>query len=73
MCQTCFTKDKTIDSVREFCELIGADNVTWTAPEMAWGGVDQCLCHVDVEASATKAGWDAEWDDFGFKLTKKVI
>ena len=65
MCTLVFTEDKTIKTVRELCKLLGTHLAHNCVKPLADG---DCLCWVDVPASAEKAGWIAEHDDFGFKL-----
>jgi hypothetical protein len=75
MCTTVFTDEKDIWTVKQLRKLLGAENVVEDVSfnEMPRRPLedDECLCWVDVPASAEKAGWIAEHDDFGYRLRKK--
>ena len=77
MCTTVFTDDTEIWTVGKLRELLGHDNVIADEPSTkAFTLVEplsdgDCLCWVDVPASAEKAGWVAEHDDFGYRLRKR--
>ena len=77
MCTTVFTDDGEIRTVGKLRKLLGHDNVIADEPSTeAFTLVEpledgDCLCWVDVPASAEKAGWVAEHDDFGYRLRKR--
>jgi hypothetical protein len=69
MCTLVFTDDETIRSVAELRYLLGSKNIVSKTEEPL--SPSECLCWVDVPASAEKAGYVAEHDDFGYRLRKK--
>lgn len=64
---------ESIIELRPSYSLRGVDAVYVPATAEDWKPLEagDCLCWVDVPASAEKAGWVAEHDDFGYRLRKR--
>ena len=70
MCQEAQTDDAEYCTVGELKALLG-ELVMIAAHDPSWTTSDRdCLCWVDIEASAKKAGWSAEWDGWKWKLSQ---
>lgn len=72
MCTTLNIDGEYIDSLSELWGIVGQDNVVMShEASFEW---DDCLCHVDVQATAARAGYSCKsgWDNFAcdFTLTK---
>lgn len=69
MCKLVFADDRIIETVSELRDLLGAANIVATTKRRPLSP-DECLCWVNIEMSAKKAGWDVEWDPCGFRLRR---
>lgn len=54
-----------VDSTGELFNAIGRHNAVFNDYITGDVGTDECLCHLDVEATAAKAGYRSRngWDD----------
>ena len=72
MCTTIDVKDgPEIDTIGQAMAFFGVDALPTWGPGVTMTNPDTCLCGVDVYALAEAAGYDAEYDPFGVKFTKR--
>lgn len=67
MCTQISWNGKLIETCGQLWDAIGRDNVSYRGwPSMSFEPQD-CLCHIDIEATAAKAGLTSRsgWDDAG--------
>jgi hypothetical protein len=73
MCTTIQINGEYIDGLGELWGILGQENVVMShKASFEW---DDCLCHVDVQATAAKAGYSCRsgWDESScdFILTRR--
>lgn len=74
MCTRVFIDDKEYKTPRELSVVIGAENIVWDG-QFAGNldpNADHCLCPVDCAATAKKAGYIAEYDDWNDAIWRKA-
>lgn len=60
MCESIIYKDKVIECYREAREAFGADALVWDEDCNPARSEDECLCHLDMEATAKRLGLTAD-------------
>lgn len=65
MCVEIIIGDETLDTVRKLTDAIGCDPVWSEGCSRSSEQDDYCLCGVDVDATAKKSGFVAEFDEWG--------